>query len=50
MTIEGIEDKQGFYLTDTSLVIYYQEYIYTPHAVGPLEFEVDLNQAGCQIE
>jgi len=46
---KGIEDKQGFYLTDTALVIYYQEYVYTPHAVGPLEFEVDLNQAGCKI-
>ena len=47
---KGIEDKQGFYLTDTSLVIYYQEYIYTPHAVGPLEFEVDLNEIDCRID
>ncbi|MBU7006014.1 DUF3298 domain-containing protein [Phosphitispora fastidiosa] len=47
---KGIEDKQGFYLTDTALVIYYQEYVYTPHAVGPLEFEIDLNEIDCLIE
>ncbi len=47
---KGIEDKQGFYLTDTALVIYYQEYVYTPHAVGPLEFEIDLNEIDCRIE
>lgn len=36
----GIEDGQGFYLTEDSLVIYYQEGIYTPHAVGALVLKI----------
>lgn len=41
---KGIEEEQGFYLTENSLVIYYQEYVYTPHAVGPLEIEVKFDE------
>ncbi len=37
---QGIEEEQGFYLTERSLIVYYQTYIYTPHAVGPLMLEV----------
>ena len=37
---KGIEDNQGFYLTDKALAIYFQEYEYTPHAYGPLIIEV----------
>ncbi|MDD3024621.1 MAG: stalk domain-containing protein [Syntrophomonadaceae bacterium] len=37
---KGIEEEQGFYMTDSGLVIYYQEYVYTPHAVGPLRLEI----------
>jgi hypothetical protein len=41
---KGIEEKQGFYMTDSGLVIYYQEYVYTPHAVGPLRLEISYDQ------
>lgn len=41
---KGIEEEQGFYLTNNSLVIYYQEYVYTPHAIGPLLLEVSLDE------
>ncbi len=34
---KGIEDEQEFYMTDDGLVIYYQIYVYTPYAYGPLE-------------
>ena len=41
---KGIEEEQGFYLTDSSLVIYYQEGIYTPHAIGPLFIEIPIEE------
>ncbi|MCM1988240.1 RsiV family protein [Oceanirhabdus seepicola] len=41
---KGIEEEQGFYLTDSSLVIYYQEGIYTPHAIGPLFMEIPIEE------
>lgn len=41
---KGIEEEQGFYMTDNSLVVYYQTYVYTPHAVGPLLLEVSLDE------
>lgn len=41
---KGVEDEQGFYMTDSGLVIYYQEYVYTPHAIGPLEIEVPCDE------
>lgn len=34
---KGIEDGQEFYLTSDGLVIYYQPYVYTPYAYGPLK-------------
>lgn len=37
---KGLEEHQQFYLTDNGLAIYYQPYVYTPHAVGPLILEV----------
>ena len=40
----GIEGLQSFYLTDMSLVIYYSEGQYTPHAVGALEFRIPFSQ------
>ncbi|MFA4967495.1 MAG: DUF3298 domain-containing protein [Candidatus Margulisiibacteriota bacterium] len=33
---KGIDKDQEFYLTKDSLVIYFQEYLYTCHAEGPL--------------
>jgi hypothetical protein len=41
---KGIEEGQQFYLTDSSLVIFYQTYVYTPHVVGPLYLEVPFNE------
>ncbi len=41
---KGIEEEQGFYITEQGLVVYYQTYVYTPHAVGPLMLEVSFNQ------
>lgn len=35
---KGLEENQGYYLTDEGLVLYYNEY--TPHVVGPLAFTV----------
>lgn len=32
--------RPGFYLTQYTLAIFYQEYIYTPHAYGPLVMEL----------
>jgi len=37
---EGIYDEQEYYLTDKSIVIYYQLYDYTPYAYGFLHFEI----------
>jgi len=31
-------------MTDSGLVIYYQEYVYTPHAVGPLRLEISYDK------
>lgn len=39
---EGIEDGQKFYMTPNSMIIYYQEGEYTPHAQGPLLLEIPL--------
>lgn len=39
---KGLEEN-GFYLKDNSLIIYYQEGIYTPYAYGPLFIEVSLD-------
>lgn len=36
----GITDYQDFYLTENSLVIYFQEIEYTPHYVGIPEFAI----------
>lgn len=41
---KGIEEEQGFYMTGSDLVIYYQEYVYTPHAVGPLQLEISYDE------
>lgn len=41
---KGIEEEQGFYMTDSGLVIYYQEYVYTPHVVGPLRLEISYDK------
>lgn len=41
---KGIEEGQGFYLTEDSLIIYYQEGIYTPHAVGPLLLTITFDE------
>jgi hypothetical protein len=37
---EGIEEDQDFYLEEDRLIIYYQEYVYTTHAYGPLILKV----------
>ena len=34
---KGIDEGQEFYLTEYQLVVYYQPYVYTPHAYGPLK-------------
>lgn len=31
-------------MTDSGLAIYYQEYVYTPHAVGPLRLEIPYDE------
>ncbi|QZY54093.1 DUF3298 and DUF4163 domain-containing protein [Crassaminicella profunda] len=41
---KGIEENQGFYLTENRLVVYYQEGVYTPHAIGPLFLEVSFDE------
>jgi len=41
---KGIEDKQEFYMTSDGLVIYYQPYVYTPYAYGPLELYFDYDE------
>ncbi len=41
---KGIEEEQGFYLTDNSIAVYYQEYIYTPHTYGPLILEIPFDE------
>lgn len=40
----GITDYQDFYLTENSLVIYFQEIQYTPHYVGIPEFAIPYSQ------
>lgn len=37
---EGIEEEQDFYITDEEIVVYYQEYVYTPHSYGALVFSI----------
>lgn len=41
---KGLETQQEFYLTDESLIIFYVEGVYTPHAVGPLELKVEYKE------
>lgn len=36
----GIKDNQEFYLTQNSLVVFYQTYEYTPYYYGILKFEI----------
>lgn len=36
----GVQRNQGFYLTDSALVLYYQTYEYTPYVYGVLEFRI----------
>jgi hypothetical protein len=40
---KGIENNQEFYLTADQLVIFYQPYVYTPHAYGILRLHYDLS-------
>ena len=40
----GITGQEDFYLTDDSLVIYFQEFEYTPHYVGIPEFIIPFTQ------
>jgi hypothetical protein len=40
----GVKDDQGFYLRPNSLVIFFQELVFTPHFVGPPEFEIPYSQ------
>lgn len=40
----GVGPREDYYLTPTSLVIYYQPYVYTPGYVGVLEFPIPYNQ------
>lgn len=39
----GVEREQEFYLTDRSLVIFYQRHVYTGQNGGPLEFHIPLS-------
>lgn len=41
---EGVTDKEEYFLTNKSLVIFYQIYDYTPYVYGILEFEIPYNQ------
>ncbi len=41
-----ISDNQGFYLTDTNLVIAFQDYDIAPGASGPQEFSIPLAELG----
>ncbi len=43
---KGIEDHQGYYLKEEGLVVYYQEGIYTPYQIGPLELEISFAELG----
>ncbi|MDW7651372.1 MAG: RsiV family protein [Bacillota bacterium] len=40
----GVKDDQDFYLKPKSLVIFFQELVFTPHFVGPPEFEIPYSQ------
>jgi len=46
---KGIEEEQGFYMTGSSLVIYYQEYVYSPHVVGPLRLEIPFDKIAAYV-
>lgn len=41
---KGIDDYEDFYLTETALVIYFQEIEFTPHYVGIPEFIIPYSQ------
>ncbi|MCI8553435.1 MAG: DUF3298 and DUF4163 domain-containing protein [Clostridiales bacterium] len=41
---EGVQNNDCFYLTDTSLVIVFQEMQYFPHSMGSVEFSVPLSR------
>ncbi|GAA0179156.1 hypothetical protein SH2C18_20760 [Clostridium sediminicola] len=41
---KGIEEEQGYYLTDSRIVIFYQEGEYTPYAAGALLLEVEFEE------
>lgn len=41
---DGIKGNESFYLTEDSLVIYYQLYEYTPYYYGILEFPIPYTQ------
>ncbi|MHB1128346.1 MAG: RsiV family protein [Bacillota bacterium] len=38
--VPPISDNQEYYLTDDSLVVFFQELVFTPHVVGPPEFPI----------
>ncbi|MDN4071489.1 DUF3298 and DUF4163 domain-containing protein [Fictibacillus terranigra] len=40
---QSVKDTDGFYLTKSGLVIYYQSYEYTPYYVGIPEFTIPYN-------
>lgn len=43
--------RPGFYLTDHAFVLFFQEYVFTPHAYGPLVAEIPYaNLKGCLKE
>ncbi len=41
---EAIRPDQDFFLSNNSLVVYFQAYEYTPYAAGIPEFEIDFHQ------
>ena len=41
---EGIDANEVFYVTDTDLVIVFQEITYFPHSMGSVEFAIPLSQ------
>ena len=38
--IPRVTDNQEYYLTEDSLVVFFQELVFTPHVVGPPEFPI----------
>lgn len=46
----GVGADEEYYLTQDSLVIYYQPYVYTPGAYGALEFKIPYAQIGDIID